>query len=291
MKIKTWLSRNTSPLNGKTVAVTGTTGGLGRSICRHLAGLGADLILMDRNAKRSQAFREELTAEFPTVSVECIPIELSDMESVKAACEVLKQKPIDALILNAGAYSVPRFTCTTGYDNVFQINFVSPYYLIREMLPILRARNGRVEVVGSIAHRYAKTDADDVDFAKKKSAALVYGNSKRYLMFSLYELFREETTVALSVVHPGITFTNITAHYPKVIFAIIKYPMKVIFPSTARASLSAVQGLFDACGYREWIGPSCFEVWGLPKKRRLRSVGEEESRAIGARAEEIYRKL
>lgn len=291
MKTTTWLNQYTKRLDGRTVAVTGTTGGLGRAICKHLASLGADLILMDRNQERSQAFRAELKGRFPSVEVECIPIELSDIESVKAACEVLKTRPVEILILNAGAYSVPRFTCSTGYDNVFQINFISPYYIIRELLPHLRARRGVVEVVGSIAHRYSKTDAADIDFATRKSAALVYGNSKRYLMFALYELFQGETDVTLSVVHPGITFTNITAHYPKLIFALIKHPMKIVFPSTKRASLSAVCGIFEPCGMCEWIGPRVLEIWGLPKKSKLRSVKVAERRAIGERAEAIYQRL
>ena len=62
--------------------------------------------------------------------------------------------------------------------------------------------------------------------------------------FSLFELFRSEKSVTLSVTHPGITFTNITAHYPKLIFAVIKHPMKVIFMKTDKASLSIVKGVF-----------------------------------------------
>lgn len=291
MKTSTWIEKYARSMEGRTVAVTGTTGGLGRSICYHLARLGANFILMDRNRERSESFRRELMEKHPGIDVECIGVELSDIESVKGACEELKKRPVDVLLLNAGAYSVPRFTCTTGYDNVFQINFISPYYMIRELLPMLRERGGVVEVVGSIAHRYSKTDAEDVDFATRKSAALVYGNSKRYLMFSLYELFRDETAVKLSVVHPGITFTNITAHYPKPIFALIKHPMKIIFPSTERASLSAIRGIFEHCGECEWIGPRLFEIWGLPKKATLRSVSEAERREIGERAETIYQSI
>ncbi len=291
MKTTSWLNKHAPSLKGKTVAVTGTTGGIGRALCHHLAALGANLILMDRSAKRSQAFREELIRQFPSCRIECIPVELSDIDSVKRACEELKTHELDAFLHNAGAYSIPRKTCSTGYDNVFQINFISPYYMIRELLPLLRRRHGHVEVMGSIAHRYCRTDPDDVDFSTRRRASLVYGNSKRYLMFSVYELLRNEREITYAVVHPGITFTNITAHYPKLIFALIKYPMKLLFPSTYRAALSAVAGFSSPCGYHEWIGPRILEIWGLPKKRELRSVTEAEGREIGMRAEEIYRAL
>lgn len=146
-------------------------------------------------------------------------------------------------------------------------------------------------VVGSIAHDYSRSDSHDVDFHTRARASLVYGNAKRYLMFSLYELFRGESEVSLSVTHPGITFTNITAHYPKLIFALIKHPMKVIFMKPRRACLSVLLGVFEACGDCEWIGPRWFDVWGLPKKKVLRTVTEEEQREIGVCAEKIYERL
>ena len=40
-----WLSKNTESLVGKKVAVTGTTGGIGKELCKYLAKLGAELIL------------------------------------------------------------------------------------------------------------------------------------------------------------------------------------------------------------------------------------------------------
>lgn len=291
MSINKWLEKNTETLARKRIAVTGTTGGLGKELCRYLASLGASLILMDRNAERSTAFRDELCESFPDISVECLGIELSDMSSVKSACEKLKALSPDIFIHNAGAYSIPRKICDSGFDNVYQINFLAPYYIIRELLPLLREKKGHVEVVGSIAHRYSKTDPEDVDFSKRKQSSKVYGNAKRYLMFSLYELFKNEKSVTLSVAHPGITFTNITAHYPKLIFAVIKYPMKIIFPRPRRACLSLLKGVFTPCEYHRWIGPRLFDIWGLPKKKRLRGVTEEESKRIGLVAERIYKKL
>ncbi len=291
MKIEAWLKRNTEALTGKRVALTGATGGLGREICLYLAGLGADLILVDRNRERSEARRAEILTAYPEREVLCISADLAEMESVKCATEQLKLLAPDVFLHNAGAYSIPRKTCSTGYDNVFQINFVSPYYIIRELLPTLREKNGMVVAVGSIAHNYSASDADDVDFSTREAASKVYGNAKRYLMFSLFELFREERDVRLSIVHPGITFTNITAHYPKWIFAIIKYPMKVIFMKPRRAALSVVRGLFEATEYHTWIGPGWFDVWGLPKKKALKTCTATESRELAARAEKIYRSL
>lgn len=290
MNYTKWLNNNTASLSGKTVAVTGSTGGIGRALCRHIASLGGGLVLIDRNKERSAAFARELKGEY-SVSVRCITADLAKMESVKAATAELSKLPIDIFIHNAGAYSIPRKICDTGYDNVFQINFVSPYYMIKSLLPTLRDRAGRVVVVGSIAHNYSRTDPNDVDFKTRKKASHVYGNAKRYLMFSLYSLFENEGGVTLSVTHPGISFTGITAHYPKLLFAIIKYPMKIIFMKPRKASLSVLRGIFDKTEKNEWIGPRLLSVWGLPKKTRLKTVPESESERIFYIAEKIYSEL
>ncbi len=288
MRYDKWLSKNTSSLAGKTVAISGSTGGLGKHICRYLASLGARLILLDRNRERSEANKAALESEFSGVDVSLIRLDLVDINSVADATERLKDVEPDFLIHNAGAYSIPRCVSNSGYDNVFTINFASPYYMVRELLPTLRKKQGRVVVVGSIAHNYSKINEADFDFAGVKQASKVYGNAKRYLMFSLYELFENESEATLAVTHPGITFTNITAHYPKLIFALIKHPMKVIFMKAEKAALSIVKGLFDKTEYHTWYGPRVFDVWGLPSKKKLRTCSANESSRIANIADRVY---
>ena len=288
MRYDKWLSKNASTLKGKTVAISGSTGGLGKHICRYLASLGAALILLDRNRERSEANKAALEMEFPGVEISLIRLDLVDVYSVAEATERLKEIEPDVLIHNAGVYSIPRCTSNSGYDNVYTINFASPYYMVRELIPTLREKQGKVVVVGSIAHNYSKINEADIDFAGVKKASKVYGNAKRFLMFSLYELFENESEATLSVTHPGITFTNITAHYPKLIFALIKHPMKVIFMKAEKAALSIVKGLFDKTEYHTWYGPRVFDVWGLPSKKRLATCSESESLRIADIAEKVY---
>ena len=288
MSLKKWLSKNTASLKDKTVAITGSTGDLGKALCKYLAALGASLILIDRNAERSEAHRAALLSSFPSISVECVGADLSDMESVKRAATALCTRRIHIFIHNAGAYAIPRRKCDTGLDNVFQINFLSPYYLIRRLLPCLRSRKGRVVVVSSIAHDYARSDPNDVDFSTRKRASLVYGNAKRYLTFALAELFKKEEDVTLSLTHPGICFTGITSHYPKPIFALIKYPMKLIFMKPQKACLSTLCGVFCSTGDRCWLEPRFFGIWGTPRLHLLQTADAEERARIAQTAEMLY---
>ena len=288
MRYDKWLSKNTHSLSGKTVAISGSTGGLGKHLCRYLAYLGADIVLLDRNRSRSEANKRAIEEEFPGVNVSLVSLDLVDIFSVKAATDRLREIEPDILIHNAGAYSIPRCISNSGYDNVYTINFASPYYMIRELLPILVKKQGRAVVVGSIAHNYSKINEADIDFSGVERASLVYGNAKRFLMFSLYELFESVSGATLSVTHPGITFTNITAHYPKLIFALIKHPMKVIFMRPEKAALSIVKGLFASTDYHEWYGPRIFDVWGLPSKKLLKTCKMSESERIAEISEDVY---
>ncbi len=275
-------------LSGKTIAMTGCTGGLGRELCFKLVSLGGALIMLDRNQNKASDLERELTEAYRGAKITRIKTELEDMESVKHTLNTLIQLKPDIFIHNAGTYSIPRHICKSGYDNVFQINFASPYYIIRslkESLPSLKA-----VAVGSIAHTYSDIDEDDIDFRGRSSSAKAYGNSKRLLMLSLHELFKNDEG-RLSVVHPGITFTNITAHYPKVIFAIIKYPMKIIFMKPKKASLCLLEGVFGNTPFGYWIGPRFFDIWGKPKIKKLKACfGQDSKKALEA-ADDVFNNL
>lgn len=273
------------------MVLTGATGGLGQVLCRYLAALGAELILVDRNSDRAATLDAALAAEYPAARVTHLIADMERQTDVRSLCDTLEEMAVDVLILNAGAYAIERRRADSGYDNVFQINCVAPYYMARRLLPHLRERGGRVVAVGSIAHNYSRTDVKDVDFTSKNASSLVYGNAKRRLMGALYALFRDERAATLAVVHPGVTFTNITAHYPPWLFAIIKHPMRLIFSPVRTAALSVLRGVCEACDDREWIGPRVFDVWGLPTKRRLNTISDIELAAIAAHAEQMWKEL
>ena len=288
MNDKKFLSRYSS-LSGKTVVLSGSTGGIGVHLARYLLLLGARLLLLDRNREKAKSLKEKLLCEFPSAEIKILSADLSDETAVSRATETLLSEPIDFLILNAGAYKIPKTFCQSGYNNVFLINCASPLYLVNRLLPSLRARNGRVVAVGSIAHRYSETDPADTDFSSRRADSLVYGNAKRRLMFSLYNLFENEGEATLSVVHPGITLTNITHHFPKLVFALIKYPMKVIFMPPKRACLSIIEGLFFECKTGEWIGPRVLDIWGQPKKRKLK-ISRDEMARVARESERVLEK-
>ncbi len=274
-------------LKKKKIAVTGCTGGLGRELCFKLAAEGAEIIMVNRSPQRSEALTRELNIAFPRVKITNITADLENIDSVKSACSTLCDLKPDVFVSNAGAYSIPRRNCSTGYDNAFQINFISSYYLCRKLSE--NDDDIKIVAVGSIAHSLCKLNEGDIDLKSSGSAMKVYGNSKRFLMLSLHELFKERKN--FSLVHPGISFTGITSNYPGWLLGIIKYPMKVIFPDPKKASECIFEGIIKDTSFGNWIGPEIFNIWGKPRIKRLRSCYEGDVKKISSLAENIYRNI
>ena len=287
MNIQKWLNGNTSNLKGKTVAITGSTGKIVGHVAKVLAGLDANLILLNRNKEKTEKQIQELSSLYPNIKIEFIPCDLSNFDSVCSATEILKQKQVDVLFLSAGVYNIARFKTDLGYDNVFQTNFVSHYYIAKELINNIKSANGKIVAISSIAHNYSKINENDIDFSLNKKHSKVYGNSKRFLTFSLMELCKKEN-VNLSVVHPGLTLTEMTNHYPKAINWLVKLAIGLFCPSIKKASLSLIKGVFENTAYLEWIGPPILKVYGKPKKIKLKSCTEIESNKIYKIAEDIY---
>lgn len=283
--INQWLENNTFDLQGKVIVMTGATGGLGRCVVRDLLKVNAKIIMLDRDMATMNEFSNQLRAEFPNAEIENIVIDLNQIKSIDAAVDQLIETNIDYLILNAGVYKVPVVKSQLGYNNVFQINFVSQYYLMKQLLPALQRTNGKVVAVTSLACSRVKLNEDDLDYSQQaKKAAKVYGNAKRFLTLALSEFFKDRDDVRLALVHPGITLTPLTnAKHSK----LTALTMKILFPKPEVAALNIVRGVFADLACDEWIGPKLGKIWGEPTIAKLPAASAEECAKVYNLAENI----
>lgn len=289
MNLNKWINQNCKSLTGKRIVVTGATGGLGRELCFLLAGLDADLTLACRNLLLAEKLKSDIVSKHPDANIDIVTLDLSNLDSVKTCVtELKKYNGIDVLINNAGVYNIPLKSLDSGFNNVFTINFLYTYYLTKQLLPELDKKDDSVCItLGSIAHNYSKLDESDADFSSRKKASKIYGNAKRFLMFSLFELFKNQKT-RLAIVHPGITLTNMTSHYPKSINWLVKFAVGLLFPSPKTATANILLGLSTTTRYHEWVGPRLFDIWGSPKLKKLKTCTPAESQKIFEIAEKFY---
>lgn len=293
MNYNHWFKKNTESLKGKRVVITGAAGGLGSQCCLHLARLGADIVIIDRDEQGLEALKSRMLGKYPEISVDVVSADLSDLKSVNQCIKKLNDyEKIDILIHNAGVFRLSVGHENNDYNIIFKVNFIAPYYMTKQLLPLLeKSEKAKVIVVSSIAHTYARYDESDIDYTNNKDDQKIYGNSKRFVMYSLMELLKDNKKVDLAIVHPGISYTNIMKNFPKFISKIIEAPMKLIFNSPKKSSLSIIKGIFGEHGYCEWFGPKIFNIWGMPKCKKLKSCSQEEITKIFNKAEEIYQNI
>lgn len=282
--IKQWLEHNAGNLQGRVVVMTGATGGLGQAIVRDLVRLKAKVIMLGRNIKNMSALTKQLQEEFPEAELENMAVDLNQIKSVNDAVMELVNRRIDYLILNAGIYHVPLVTGQLGYNNVFQVNFISQYYLMKQLLPALQRTKGKVVAVSSLVHSSVRLDENDIDYTKHAKAQPVYANSKRFLTLALSEFFKDRDDVRLAIVHPGVTLTPMTNYKNK---KIVAAGMKLVLPKSSVAALNLIKGVFTEIKCDEWIGPKFLKIWGAPTVSKLPKATAEERAKIFNLAESI----
>ena len=121
-------------LKGKTVLLTGGTGGLGVALEACLTKEGAKVISVGRNER------------------EDIRVDLSNAEEVSRLCEQLTKMPIDILIHNAGLQYFGRLheQSEALMKSMVAVNLLTPLLLTRALLPSMLAQGqGQVVIIGS----------------------------------------------------------------------------------------------------------------------------------------------
>lgn len=140
----------------RSVLVTGAGSGLGLAIAQHLARHGFRVIGTVRSATRAEALTRE--AQEQGLPLRYLPLELTsaaDREALAHAMEA--QGGLDALVNNAGfgIFGAIEEVPAQAVARQFAVHVCGPLELTRRLLPLLRARRGRVIWIGSLAGRLA----------------------------------------------------------------------------------------------------------------------------------------
>src|SRR3954469_15444811 len=151
-------------LTGRTVLVTGATGGIGKATALGLAALGAEVAITGRDPERAEpAAREIRTAGRGPVEVFIADLS-SQGEVRRLAGEVLQRLiRIDVLVNNVGGYWSSRHVTPDGLERTFALNHLAPFLLTHLLVERLRCNDrARVVTVASNAHATGRLDFEDL---------------------------------------------------------------------------------------------------------------------------------
>ena len=178
-------------LAGKTVLLTGATGGLGRAIAEALAGYGAHLVLSSRKGDEL----ERLAASLPGGGHR---VEVADLAEEGEALRLLAAAgDIDVLAANAALPASGRLDGLSQDEigRALRVNLEAPIRIARELVPVLTARgSGHLVFVSSLSGKAATARAS-------LYCATKFG--LRGFALALREDLRG-TGVGVSVVMPGM---------------------------------------------------------------------------------------
>ncbi len=151
------MDRNRWSLEGQRALVTGASAGIGLAICRELLGLGAQVLMVAREATALERARAELEEEFPGPedAVLALPADVTDDEQ---RAEILDwaadQGGLHLLVNNAGG-NLTRPALDYGEDQwrgIFETNLFSAFELCRAAHPQLaRHATSSIVNIGSVS--------------------------------------------------------------------------------------------------------------------------------------------
>jgi NAD(P)-dependent dehydrogenase (short-subunit alcohol dehydrogenase family) len=194
--------------------VTGATGGIGKHVAFGLAKAGHHVILVGRDAGRSDAARDWIKAQARDASLEIQLTDLSSLAATRALAQtILARHPaISILVNNAGVFTTRREVTPEGHERVLAVNHLSPFVLSHELLPGLKAADkARIITVGSDTSDRAKIDPDNLELKHGWNFVSAYSRAKLAQMMTTFTLAERVAGagVAANVVHPGAVATNL----------------------------------------------------------------------------------
>lgn len=203
---------------GKTVLITGGTGGIGKATALGLAARGARVAITGRDAGRAARAAAEIRA-VATAPVHVFIADLSSQREVRRlASDVLQTLDrLDVMVNNVGGFWNSRRLTVDGLEYTFALNHLAPFLLTNLLLERLKESGpARVVTVSSGAQAMGRINFADLQGELSYSGQRAYNQSKLANVLFSYGLAARlaGTGVTANVLHPGVVATGFGAEDP-----------------------------------------------------------------------------
>ena len=275
-------------LHGRRCLVTGANSGIGFETALALADLGAEVVLLCRDAGRGKEAQARICDTTGNPHVQLETLDVSSLADVRRVGAALAGGTVDVLVHNAGVLPDRRIETADGLELALATHLVGPHLLTTLVRPALeRSRDARVIWVSSGGMYTRRLDVSDLQWTRRPSydGVLAYAETKRAQVV-LAELWAEAfrgTSVVVNAMHPGWADTpSVRSSIPlfhRVTRAILRTPAE---------GADTVVWLAAAARARAWTGAFFFDrtvrrTHLLPWTRE----SESERRALWALCERL----
>lgn len=270
-------------MDGRTVLITGATSGLGYAAAKNLAARGARLLLVSRRDAAEELEEVRSACQGAGASVKMLRADMRDFGSIRALAASLADagERIDVTISNAAVVPSSARETIDGYEEMLQVNALSPALLLTEFLKKgvipnnTFAGNGldsnkellpRIVVTASEAHRTASSlrleTLNTIEPYRISESTPRYGWTKLLLLSFTRELARrlsgESVDVSVHALCPGPIASNIAREAPAIARPFLNLFFRFLFQSPERAAnplvyLAASNRIEGQTGYYQFL--------------------------------------
>jgi len=224
-------------IQGKVVVITGASSGLGEATARHLAALGAKVVLGARRLERLQTIAQEIRAAGGEAAAFAVDVtSRQDLEAlVQGALDTFGR--VDVMINNAGlmAISPIRERRIDEWDRMIDINIKGVLYGIAAALPVFEQQNsGHFINISSVA-----------GIKVFSPGGSVYSGTK-YAVRAISDGLRHEVggSIRTTTIEPGAVDSELklgSGHQPSADVVMEFYKQAIPAESVARAIAYAIE--------------------------------------------------
>jgi retinol dehydrogenase-14 len=232
---------DTDLMAGKTVLVTGGSGGIGKAAACGLAALGARVGITRRDPARAAVAAAEIRVASGNRAVDAFAADMSSQSEIRRlAAEVLEAYPqLHVLVNNVGGSWAHRHVTADRLEHTFALNHLAPFLLTNLLIDRLTASApARVVTVSSGTQSMGRIDFEDLQGERRYSGQRAYPQSKLANVLFTYELARhlEGSGVTANVLHPGVVRTAFAAEDSSAITRVLLPVVRPFMKTPARGA-------------------------------------------------------
>jgi dehydrogenase/reductase SDR family protein 12 len=217
-----WSPSDLPRMDGKVVAVTGASSGLGLAAAEGYARLGATVWIIVRDRERGERAGAEIAARSGNHDIHVGVCDLSGLASIRSFAGRFPSRAarLDVLVNNAGAMTEMRELSADGIELTLATNVIGPFALTTRLTEMLqRSAPARIINVSSGGMYTQRLRVDDLQSAHGRfDGAAVYARSKRaeVVLSEMWAHRLAGSGVTVSAMHPGWADTpGIRASLPR----------------------------------------------------------------------------
>ena len=246
--IETSSRRNSrmDPLHNKRkiCLITGATAGIGKATALELAKKGFVVVLAARNAAKAETVKKEIAAQTGNPETDYLIGDLGSLRQVHQLAKAFgdKYSHLDVLINNAGIFSPQRTMTKDGFEETYQVNYLSHFILTHLLLDKLKQSDqGRVINLTSNVYGMGRFHQDAAKAEAGFSTMGAYATSKLLVLMFTIELANRlaGTRITANAVYPGVVKTHMLTSATG-IFKLISYLARPFAVSPQQGAATSV---------------------------------------------------